>query len=77
LTLMASDGCWLVLQAWMDKHGLGTEVMTAAEAQRKRELAKEKREAMMQQYVREAIEAESFEDLSDERAKEEVQKEEL
>jgi hypothetical protein len=27
--------------------------------------------------VREAIEAESFEDLSDERAKEEVQKEEL
>ena len=67
----------MALQAWMDKHGLGTEVMTAAEAQRKRELAKEKREEMMQQYVREAIEAESFEDLSDERAKEEVRKEEL
>ena len=67
----------MALQAWMDKHGLGTEVMTAAEALRKRELAKEKREEMMQQYVREAIEAESFEDLSDERAKEEVRKEEL
>eukprot|EP00322_Chrysochromulina_rotalis_P023416 CAMPEP_0115844518 /NCGR_PEP_ID=MMETSP0287-20121206/8870_1 /TAXON_ID=412157 /ORGANISM="Chrysochromulina rotalis, Strain UIO044" /LENGTH=357 /DNA_ID=CAMNT_0003298247 /DNA_START=27 /DNA_END=1100 /DNA_ORIENTATION=- len=65
------------LQSWMDKQGLGTTVMTAADAQRKREVAKADREEQIQEWVKEMHEAESFDDLSDEEAKKQVNKEEL
>ena len=65
------------LQEWMDKHGLGTDVMTAADAMKKREKAKVGREAAYEEMVKEEIAAESFDDLSDEEAKREVSKEEL
>ena len=57
--------------------GLGTTVMTAKDAMEKREAAKEEREERMKEYIKEAIEAESFEDLSDEEALRSMQKEEL
>jgi len=65
------------LQRWMDKHGLGTDVMTAADAQKKRARDKEKREEVMEEYIRDAVEAESFDDPSDEEIKRELAKEEL
>uniref|UniRef100_A0A7S2H443 Sulfatase-modifying factor enzyme-like domain-containing protein n=1 Tax=Haptolina brevifila TaxID=156173 RepID=A0A7S2H443_9EUKA len=65
------------LQEWMDKQGLGTTVMTAADAQKKREEAKEVREAQWMEAVAEQREAESFDDLSDTQAFREVSKEEL
>jgi len=65
------------LQEWMDKQGLGTSVMTAADAQKKREAAKEQREEMMEEYIRDAQEAESFDDLTDEQVRREMGKEEL
>ena len=60
-----------------DKHGLGTDVMTAADAMRKREVAKERREAAWEEEVKEAIAAESFDDLTDDEARAAISKEEL
>jgi len=54
------------LQKWMDKQGMGTDVMTAADAMRKREIAAERRTEDAKAYARELAEAESFEDLKDE-----------
>jgi formylglycine-generating enzyme required for sulfatase activity len=65
------------LQQWMDKHGLGTDVMTAADAMKKRERAKEAREAAFEEEMRETIASHSFDDLGDEEAREQVRKEEL
>lgn len=56
------------LQEWMDKHGLGSTVMTAADAMKKREEAKVQREAEFEEAVRAQVEAESFDDLTDEEA---------
>ena len=47
------------------------------EQQRKREEAKAQREEQMYEYLQEAAEARSFDDLSDEQALKEVRKEEL
>jgi len=65
------------LQEWMDRHGMGTDVMTAAEAMAKREQAKEAREKAFLEAVEEEVEANSFEDLTDEQVQKELEKEEL
>ena len=56
------------LQDWMDKHGLGTSVMTAADAMKKREAAKEARGVAFEEELRRLADAESFDDLTDEEA---------
>ena len=56
------------LQEWMDKQGLGTSVMTAAEADKKHKAAKEARESAFEEELRQQIAAESFDDLTDEEA---------
>ena len=65
------------LQEWMDKAGLGTDVMTAAQAMEKREKAQKAREAAWEEELRAQAAADSWEDLSDEEAKEMAEKEEL
>lgn len=65
------------LQEWMDKHGLGTSVMTAAEAMKKREENKVAREAAFEEEVREYVAAQSFDDLTDDEARKAVAKDEL
>lgn len=65
------------LQQWMDQHGLGTDVMTAADAMKKREKAKAQREEALEEAIREEIAAESFDDLTDAEANEAIRKEEL
>jgi formylglycine-generating enzyme required for sulfatase activity len=65
------------LQEWMDKHGLGANVMTASEAMKQREKAKAQREAAFEEEIKAEIAAESFDDLSDEEVKEMLRKEEL
>ena len=66
------------LQAWMDKQGMGANVMTAAKAQETREEAAKKRmEYAMREAEREAA-SHSFDDLSDEEIrKEELEKDEV
>mmetsp|Transcript_53759 Transcript_53759/g.120596 ORF Transcript_53759/g.120596 Transcript_53759/m.120596 type:complete len:396 (-) Transcript_53759:105-1292(-) len=54
------------LQEWMDRQGMGTDVMTAADAMKKREKAKEVREAAFVEAVRDEQAAHSFDDVSDE-----------
>jgi len=65
------------LQDWMDKHGLGTSVMTAADAMKKREEGKAAREAAFDEEVREYVAAASFDDLTDEDARKAVAKDEM
>lgn len=65
------------LQDWMDKHGLGSTVMSAADASKSREAAAAKREAAMVEMVKEEVASHSFDDLSDAEAKEEVRKDEV
>jgi formylglycine-generating enzyme required for sulfatase activity len=66
------------LQAWMDKQGMGANVMTAAKAQETREEAAKKRmEYAMREAEREAA-SHSFDDLSDEEIrKQELEKDEV
>ena len=61
----------------MDQHGLGTDVMTAADAMKKRETAKGQREEALEEAIREEIAAESFDDLTDAEANEAILKEEV
>ena len=63
------------LQEWMDKHGLGANVMTAANAQKQREEAKVAREAAWEKEERDYVAAESFDDLTDAEAREMVKDE--
>jgi len=65
------------LQEWMDRQGMGTDVMTAADAMKKREKAKEVREKVFEEMVREEVEANSFDDVTDEQVRRELAKEEL
>lgn len=65
------------LQEWMDRQGLGTTVMTAAEASQQRERARDAREAQWVEAVAAHRESESFDDLTDEQALADVTKEEL
>ena len=58
------------VQEWMDKHGLGTSVMTAAEAMKQREKAKAARESAFEDEIRRHVASESFDDLTDEEARE-------
>ena len=58
------------LQEWMDKHGLGANVMTAANAMKEREKAKALREAAFERQIKQEIAAESFDDLSDDEVRE-------
>ena len=64
------------LQEWMDRHGLGTSVMTASAAMEKREEAARVREEALAEAERDYVAAESFDDLSDEEARLEAEKEE-
>jgi len=54
------------LQKWMDKQGMGTSVMTAAEASRQREKRVADRQEAWETAVREEAAAASFDDLRDE-----------
>ena len=65
------------LQKWMDKHGLGTDVMTAADAMKKREKAKEQREAHWEAEYRAEVASHSFDDLTDAEAREQLVKDEI
>ena len=53
------------LQQWMDKHGLGTDVMTAKDAMEKREKAKVAREEAFEKEMRQFEAERSWDDLSD------------
>ena len=53
------------LQDWMDRQGMGTDVMMAGDAMKKREKAKAEREKAFEEAVRDEIAANSFDDVSD------------
>ena len=57
------------LQQWMDKHGLGTDVMTAKDAMEKREKAKVAREEAFEKEMRQFEAERSWDDLSDAEAR--------
>ena len=64
------------LQQWFDKHGLGTEVMSAADAMKKQEAKRQARESFLDESIREQMASESFDDLSDMEAREMLSREE-
>lgn len=65
------------LQEWMDRQGLGTTVMSAADAMTAQEEKRKRREAEYEEAVREHVAAQSFDDLTDSEARDMVRKEEL
>ena len=65
------------LQQWMDKQGMGANVMTAAKAQETREKAAEQRMEMAHKEYVDEVRAHSFDDPSDEEIREQIRKEEL
>lgn len=65
------------LQQWMDKQGMGANVMTAAKAQETREKAAKERMERAQKEYEDEVRAHSFDDPSDEEIREEIRKEEL